>query len=251
MGVYSGKVVIITGSGAGMGQQSALLFAKNGADVVVNSRSESGQETCREICESGGRAIFVQGDVSKQEDCLRIVRTAVDTFGKIDVLVNAAGVVVGGDVESSDLNDWDLSMDSNAKSVFLMSRFALPYLRESKGAIVNVVSTVAIKGVKNRAIYSATKGAVLALSRSMAAEYAADGIRVNCVSPGTVCSASFQKRVAQSPDPEKALRDFVARQPMGRLGTSEEVARAIVFASGIDLGFMTGANIVVDGGMAV
>lgn len=251
MDIYRNKTVIVTGSGAGMGQQAALLFAKSGANVVVNSRSDSGLATCEDIRRMGGTAIFVRADVGREEDCARIVHEAVKAFGGIDILVNAAGIVVGGSVETARVEDWDCSMDSNAKSVFLMSRLALPYLREAKGAIVNVASTVAIRGVKDRAIYSATKGAVLALSKSMAIEYAAEGIRVNCVSPGTVYSDSFQKRVDQSKDPQKALCQFIARQPAGRLGTAEEVARAIVFASGADVGFMTGANIVVDGGMTV
>ena len=175
----------------------------------------------------------------------------MDAFGRIDILVNAAGVVVGGSVETVRLEDWDAVMNANARGVFLMCRFAMPYLRKTRGSIVNVASTVAIKGVKDRAAYSAAKGAVLALTRSMAAEYVGEGIRVNCVSPGTVCSPSFQRRVDAAPDPELAMRQFVARQPMGRLGTAAEAARAIVFAAGVDLEFMTGANIVVDGGMTV
>ena len=142
-------------------------------------------------------------------------------------------------------------MKVNVKSVYLTSRLAMPYLREKKGVIVNITSTVAIKGVPNRAVYSATKGAILSLSRSMAAEYIGEGIRVNCVCPGTVESASFKRRVAASPDPEQAMKDFVARQPMGRLGTPEELAEAILFAASPDVTFMTGANIVVDGGMTI
>lgn len=245
------KTVILTGAGAGMGQEAAFLFASEGANVVVNSLSASAQKTCQEIRRSGGSAIFVQGDVGREADCQRIIQAAVETFGQIDILVNAAGVVPGGSVETASLEDWDAAMDTNVKGVFLMCRLAMPHLRQTKGSIVNIASTVAIKGVANRAIYSATKGAVLSLSRSMAAEYVSEGIRVNCVSPGTVYSPSFQRRVDASPDPELAMRQFIARQPMGRLGTAQEVAKAIVFAAGAEVGFMTGANIVVDGGMTV
>lgn len=251
MDLYQNKTIIITGAGAGMGREAACMFAERGANVVVNSITQSAGETCAQVRAAGGQALFVQGDVGTEEDCRRIVAGAVEAFGRIDVLVNAAGVVVGGSVETARLEDWDAAMNAGAKGVFLMCRLAMPYLRQTKGSIVNVASTVAVKGVKDRAIYSAVKGAVLALTRSMAAEYVGEGIRVNCVSPGTIQTPSFQRRVDSAPDPELAMRQFVARQPMGRLGTAAEAARAIVFAAGAGVEFMTGANIVVDGGMTV
>jgi len=248
---FTNMTVIVTGSGAGMGREAAKLFAKLGASVVVNSLSDSAQSACEEIVENGGKAIFIRGDVGQEADCCRIIEETVKAFGRIDVLVNAAGIVVDGSVETALMEDWDRSMNTNVKSVFMMSRFAMPYLRKTKGSIVNVSSVVAIKGVKNRAIYSATKGAMLALSQCMAAEHIAEGIRVNCVCPGTVLSPSLQSRIDRTDDPEAAMHNFVSRQPMGRLGTSEEVAKAIVFAAGQGIGFMSGANIVVDGGMTI
>ena len=170
---FKDKTVIVTGSGAGMGREAAMLFAAEGANVVVNSLSGSAQETCDAILHQGGQALFVQGDVGNAAFCERLVAAAVERFGGIDVLVNAAGIVVDGSVETARLEDWDRSMDCNVKSVFLLCRFAMPYLRLTKGSIVNVASTVALKGVANRAIYSATKGAMVALSQSMAAEYVA------------------------------------------------------------------------------
>ena len=248
---FHDMTVIVTGSGAGMGREAAKLFAAYGANVVVNARSASCESAREEIAASGGSVICVQADVGTMAGCEQIIRAAVEKFGRIDVLVNAAGIVVDGSVETADMADWDRSMDTNVKSVFMLSRLAMPYLRRTKGSIVNVASVAALKGLKNRAIYSATKGAMIALSQSMAAEYVGEGIRVNCVSPGTVLSPSLQGRIDKTDDPEQALKNFVARQPLGRLGTSDEVAKAIVFASAQGIGFMTGANIVVDGGMTI
>ena len=248
---FKNMTVIVTGSGAGMGREAAKLFAAYGANVVVNSLSGSCYDAREEIAASGGSVIAVQADVGTMAGCEQIIHEAVDKFGRIDVLVNAAGIVVDGSVETANIDDWDRSMDVNVKSVFLLSRLALPYLRKTRGSIVNVASVVAIKGVKNRAIYSATKGALIALSQSMAAEYVSEGIRINCVSPGTVLSPSLQGRIDRTDDPEKTLQNFVARQPLGRLGESDEVAKAIVFAAGQGIGFMTGSNIVVDGGMTI
>ena len=248
---FHDMTVIVTGSGAGMGREAAKLFAAYGANVVVNSLSASCEDTRQEIKAAGGSVVAVQADVGTLEGCQAIIHEAVDKFGRIDVLVNAAGIVVDGSVETADLNDWDRSMNTNVKSVFMLSRLAMPYLRETKGSIVNVASVAALKGLKNRAIYSATKGAMIALSQSMAAEYVGEGIRINCVSPGTVLSPSLQGRIDKTDDPEQAMKNFVARQPLGRLGTSDEVAQAIVFAAAQGIGFMTGANIVVDGGMTI
>ena len=248
---FKNMTVIVTGSGAGMGREAAKLFAAYGANVVVNSTSGTCEDACTEIRAAGGSVIAVRADVGTMAGCKAIIEETVKRFGRIDVLVNAAGIVVDGSVETANIDDWDRSMDVNVKSVFLLSRLAMPYLRETKGSIVNVASVVAIKGVKNRAIYSATKGAMLALSQSMAAEYVGEGIRINCVSPGTVASPSLLGRVNKTDDPEAAMHNFVSRQPLGRLGTSDEVAKAIVFAAAQGIGFMTGANIVVDGGMTI
>jgi len=248
---FKGMTVIVTGSGAGMGREAAKLFAKYGANVVVNSLSDSAKSACSEIIAAGGKAVFVQADVGQEADCRRLIDETVAAYGRIDVLVNAAGIVVNGSVETADMDDWDRSMNTNVKSVFMLSRFAMPYLRETRGSIVNVASVAALTGLKNRAIYSATKGAMIALSQSMAAEHIADGVRVNCVSPGTVLTPSLQSRIDSTDNPQAAMQNFVARQPMGRLGTSEEVAKAIVFAAGQGIGFMSGANIVVDGGMTI
>ena len=248
---FKDKTVVITGSGAGIGKAAAIMFAREGANVVVNSMGNSGEAVLSELKENGWSAIFVQADVSVAEGAEKLISAAVEAFGGVDVLANVAGIVANGSVEECSEDEWDKSMQVNVKSVYLTCKLAMPYLRRAKGVIVNITSTVAVKGVAARAAYSATKGAVLSLSRSMAAEYVQEGIRVNCVCPGTVVSPSFMDRVNSYEDPEQAMQNFVSRQPMGRLGTPEEIAEAILFAADPAVSFMTGANIVVDGAMTL
>ena len=247
--MFQNKVVIITGSGAGIGRETALRFAAQGAEVVVNSVSLSGQAVRDEIHAAGGKVHFVQADVSTMEGAKAVVDFTVETCGRIDILINNAGIVPNGSVETTSEEDWDRSMDVNVKSVYLMSRLCMPHLRKVKGCIVSTASAVALKGVANRAAYSAGKAAVIALSRSMAREYVADGIRINCVSPGTIVTPSLEARVHNTPDPVKAMNEFISRQPIGRLGTTAEVAEAIMYLAGDKAGYITGFNLVLDGGM--
>ena len=244
---FDHKVILVTGAGAGIGKAAAKAYAKNGGLVVVNSRSDSGKETVNEIISQGGNAVFAKGDVGQEEDVKQIVQTTVDHFHQIDVVVNCAGVVCGGNVEETDLELWNDVMTTNVTGTFLVCKYAIPYLRQSKGVIVNISSLVAVKGITNRAVYSASKGAVLSLSRAMAADYINDGIRVNVVSPGTVLSPSLEKRIASEADPEAAMLRYVSRQPLGRLGKPEEIAAAILFASSEEAGFLDGTNIRIDG----
>ena len=248
--LFAGKNVIVTGSSAGIGRATAIAFAREGANVVINSMTGD-HGVCDEIRKMGRQTLYVQADVSTAEGADTLLNEAVKAFGSIDVVANIAGIVPEGSVETCSEEDWDTAMRVNAKSVYLMAKRSIPYLRQTKGCMVNTTSTVAIKGVINRAAYSASKGAVLALSKSMALEYAKEGIRINCVCPGTVLSPSFQKRVDTAPDPKAALKSYESRQPVGRLGTPEEIAEAVLFAANPNIAFMTGANIVVDGAMTV
>ena len=248
---FDGKVAIVTGAGAGIGKASAKKFAKEGAKLVLADYSETGKAVADELKEAGCQVIFVQADVSKKEDVQRLIAEAVAAFGKIDIIANIAGIVANGNVEQCTEEEWDRSMNVNVKSVYLMCHEAMPYLRETKGVVVNISSTVALRGVKNRAVYSASKAAIIGLSKSMTAEYAAEGIRFNCLCPGTTMSESLKGRIAATADPEQAMKDFVARQPMGRLGVPEEIAEAVLFAADPAVTFMTGAIIAVDGAMTV
>jgi len=247
MGKLSGKVAIITGAGAGIGEATAKLFAKEGAKVICCDLLDTGENTVKEIVKGGGVAAFVKGDVSKEVDAQNIINSAIKTYKQIDILANIAGIVIPGRVDNCSVEDWDKTMAINVRSVFLLSKFALPYLKKTKGNIINISSSVALKGVKDRGSYTASKGAVLSLSRAMAADYIDAGGRVNAICPGTTATPSLEQRIAKAADPEKAKIDLIGRQPMKRLGKPEEIADAILFFATNE--FTSGAFVSVDGGM--
>ena len=244
---FHGKAVLVTGAGAGIGESVARAFAKAGARVAVNSVTPSGQRVSDILKAEGCEAVFVQGDVGDEREAEQIVSGAVGALGKLDVVVNCAGVVTGGSVEETPLSEWERVMRVNATGTFLISRAAIAHLKKTRGAIVNVASLVAIKGVASRAAYSASKGAVLSLSRAMASDLLKDGVRVNCVCPGTVLTPSLEARIQAEADPEAARARYVSRQPIGRLGEPDEIAAAILFAACAEAGFLNGANIAIDG----
>ena len=250
---FQGKVVLITGAGVGIGRAAAIRFAAEGARVAVNSMTPAnGMETLRLLKEAGGQGIYIQGDVSVDADARRLVEETVKAYGRLNILVNNAGIVLPGRVDNMSEEDWDRTIAVNLKGVFLVSKHAIPEMRKiGGGAIVHNASVAAIKGVKDRGAYSASKGGVWALTKAMAADYLSENIRVNCVCPGTTYTPSLERRIQAFPDSEKAKKDFVARQPMGRLGTEDEIAAAILFAASDEAAFMTGATIAIDGGMTI
>ncbi len=250
---FKDKVVLITGAGVGIGRSAAIQFGKEGAKVSINSLTPAnGLETLRLFKAAGGTGIYIQGDVSVDADARKMVEETVKAFGRIDVLVNNAGIVIPGRVDNTSEGDWDKTIAVNLKGVFLVSKYAVPVMRKGGGGvIVNNASVIALKGVKDRGAYAASKGGVVALSKSMAADYLEDNIRVNCVCPGTTYTPSLERRIQAFADPIKAKADFIARQPMKRLGKDEEIAAAILFAASDEVGFMNGAIIPVDGGMTI
>lgn len=243
------KVAVITGAGAGIGEATAILLAKEGAKVCCNSISESALKVVQKIQKFGGDAIFVQVDVSIEEEAKKIIDKTIEAYGKIDILFNNAGIVVGGAIDTTTTEDWDRVMAVNVRGIYLISKYAVPHLKKTKGTIINNSSSVAFKGVANRAAYTASKGAVLSMTRAMAADYLDDKIRVNAICPGTTDTPSLAGRLSKYPDPEAARKDFIARQRMGRLGTSEEIAQGVLFLALNE--FCTGISLSIDGGMTM
>jgi NAD(P)-dependent dehydrogenase (short-subunit alcohol dehydrogenase family) len=246
-GALEGKVAIITGAATGIGRASALLFARAGARVALVDSREA--ELVRTAADVAGAATLV-ADLARPEDCAAVVAGAVRAFGRVDVLLNNAGVgtmVVGGTVETISLDHWDLAQDVNVRAMYLVSRAAVPAMRSAGGgAIVNISSVSAFRGSVERPshAYAASKGAVLALTRAMAASYGRDGIRVNAICPGTIRTRLTADIVERA---ERAAREGHGI-PLGRVGEPEDIARCALFLASADAAFVSGAHLVADGG---
>ncbi len=250
MGVLDGKVGIITGAATGIGRATAFAFARAGARLVVSDVREDALRRTVDAIGAGDDAVAVVADLARPEACAEVVRAALGAFGRLDVLFNNAGVgtmVVGGTVETIDLEHWDLAQDVNVRAMYLVSQAAVPRLRESDGgAIVNIASVSAFHGSVTRPshAYAASKGAVLALTRAMAASYGRDRIRVNAICPGTIrtrLTADIVPRVEQAAREGHGI-------PLGRVGEPEDIARCALFLASDDASFISGAHIVADGG---
>lgn len=244
------KVLLITGGGSGIGRATALLAAREGAQVAVADRNlDAARETVSLLAREG---LAIGMDVTSRADCSRMTKEVVARFGRIDILCNNAGYGITGDVVSTREEDWQALFDVNVKGVFLCAKHVVPVMRaQGGGAIVNTASNIAIIGLKDRVTYVASKGAVDSLTRAMALDHVGDNIRVNAVAPGPIGSPYFDRMIADAPDPEEFKRVLNARCPMNRLGRPEEVAQVIVFLASDDASFVTGATYVVDGGGVV
>jgi len=245
-----GKVALITGAGSGIGRESALLFASEGAAVVaVDIEDKGGEETVAAVRASGGRAIYVHADVAKPDDCARMVASAESAFARLNVLFNNAGIMHGRDDDavSTDEAIWDLTMAVNAKSVFLGCKYGIPALRRAGGgSIINTASFVAVMGAATPQIaYTASKGAVLALTRELAVVHARENIRVNALCPGPLRTELLMKFL----DTEEKRRRRLVHIPMGRFGLAREIAQAALFLASDASSFITGTDFLVDGGI--
>ena len=244
------RVALITGGTSGIGEATGVLFGKEGARVTITGRNEKrGHAVAEKIMNGGGRAIFIRSDVRQAEECRHAVNETLRVFDRLDILFNNAGVFYPHTTLDCTEEEWDLQMDVNLKGTFLMSKAALPHMIEKgRGVIINNSSGWGIAGGDAAAAYCASKGGVVLLTKAMAIDHGRQGIRVNCICPGDVDTPML---------PEDARRrglkweDYLAgcaNRPLGRIGTTDEIAKAALFLASDDSSFMTGAALVVDGG---
>jgi NAD(P)-dependent dehydrogenase (short-subunit alcohol dehydrogenase family) len=252
-GKLAGKVAVVTGAGSGIGRAAATLFAREAAVVVIiDLVAQAAKETAAEITEAGGQAISVGADISAPGQVENAFTQIHSEYGRVDVLYNNAGVNSSGSVIDATDEDWDRSFAVNAKGTFLCSRAAARLMVQTGGgSIVNQGSVAAVVGVANFASYCASKGAVVALTRSMSVDLAPRGVRVNAICPGTVYTPLMEPmlRARGGGDVAAGLALTVAKYPIGRLGTPEEIAAVALFLASDDSSFLTGSVVTADGGM--
>lgn len=244
------KVALITGGSLGLGKSTAFLFAEEGAKVIITGRNEDRlKNTVKEASDKGHELDYLVSDVAKEEDCKNAVDYTIDKYGKIDILFNNAGILFTSNTVETDIDQWDKIFDINVKGTFMMSKFAIPHMLERNyGIIVNNSSILGLKAVPGLAAYNSTKGAVTQLTRSMAIEYASQGIRVNAICPGTIETPMVDGLLDSMPDRDSAVELFKSFHPIGRLGKPEEIAHAVLFLCDDNVQFMTGTMLSVDGG---
>ncbi len=249
-----GKVALVTGAGSGIGRATALLFAREGAQVIAGVYEDGDAEAIEAAgADLPGEIEAAYGDVSTDAGAKGLVERAAERFGGLDILANNAGIVVTGDAVETSEDDWRRVLDVNAKGVWLCSKHAVPLMLErGGGSIVNTASINAIRGNHRLVAYAASKGGVAAMTMSMALDYADRNIRVNCVCPATIGGTRMvQRALDQQGDAEEHLKYMLAKHPMGRIGRPEEVAYAIVFLASDEASFITGVTLPIDGGRSV
>jgi meso-butanediol dehydrogenase / (S,S)-butanediol dehydrogenase / diacetyl reductase len=245
------KVCIVTGGGSGIGRATCLIFAREGARVVVaDKRKEAAEAVAAEGAAIGATMMPMMMDVSRDDDAERVVEQTVKAFGRLDVLVNNAGYGFAGTVVDTDEQAWEDLMAVNVRGVFLCSKHAIPAMAATGGGvIVNTASVVAAVGIRNRAAYCASKGAVAVFTRAIAIDHVGEGIRCNAIAPGTIDTPYFDEILRKSPVAADSRKALEARQLLGRLGTPEEIAAGILFLASDESRFATGSILTLDGGM--
>lgn len=243
------KIVVVTGAGSGIGKSCAVEFARAGAKVIAADINFIGaEETVNEIAASGGSAFAFRTDVSDPSSVMELVDYTVTTFGRIDALINNAAIQVNKTVEDITLEEWNRQMAVNVGGIFLCSKYFLPYLKKSKGNIVNMSSVNGFFVEPMCAGYCTTKAAIIGLTKAMAIDHGHEGIRVNCICPGYIDAGLAEGYFQAQPDPLKAREEAGKLHALWRIGKPEEVGRVAVFLASDEASFMTGASVVVDGG---
>lgn len=245
------KIIIITGAGSGIGKETAILFAKEGATIIVNDvNEEEGQKTVHEIHSNQGEALFIRGDVTNVNDVKSLVDNVIEKFGRIDVLFNNAGISGVGQLHEIEPEVWNKVMNVNVYGVFLVTKFVIPHMIEqSSGTIINMSSCIAEIGLADRASYSASKGAILSLTKSIQVDYAKHNIRVNALMPGTIYTPFVQDYISKSTDPEATITSIKKRQLSDELGKPIDVAYAALYLASDESKFMMGSPLYIDGGV--
>ena len=242
-----GKVALISGGARGMGAVEAHMFTREGAKVVIGDvLEEEGRQTEAAVNEAGGECVFVRLDVTSEDDWAAAIGTAVSRFGKLDILVNNAGISITGGIEDLTIQDWERTFDINAKGVFLGTKAAIPEMRKAGGgSIVNISSGAGIAPARGTSgAYAASKGAVRIFSKATAIQYAGEGIRCNSVHPGPIETPMLRSARGAG----ATLDDTIERVPMGRIGTPEEIAFGVLYLASDESSFVTGSELVIDGG---
>ena len=245
-GRLEGKKIVVTAAGQGIGKATAIAFHNEGAHVMATDLND---KTLADLNKEYPNIKVKTLDSTNNNAILDFVKT----LDEVNVLFNAVGFVHHGTILDCEEKDWDFSFDVNIKSMYFMCRAILPLMvKQNGGSIINVSSIASsLKGLPNRFVYGASKAAIIGLTKSIASDFVKQNIRCNSIAPGTVFSPSWQDRVNQSPDPVQAKKDFIARQPMGRLGTAEEIASMAIYLAGDESTFTTGNTFSVDGGMTI
>ena len=245
-GRLEGKKIVVTAAGQGIGKATAIAFHNEGANVTATDLND---KTLADLNKEYPNIKVKTLDSTDNNAILEFVIT----LDKVDVLFNAVGFVHHGTILDCEEKDWDFSFDVNIKSMYFMCKAILPLMvKQNGGSIINISSIASsLKGLPNRFVYGASKAAIIGLTKSIASDFVKQNIRCNSIAPGTVFSPSWQDRVNQSPDPVQAKKDFIARQPMGRLGTAEEIAAMAIYLAGDESTFTTGNTFSVDGGMTI